>query len=166
VLWWAPAALVADQVSKAAVMHSMTLGESIPVIGDFFRLTYIHNSGAAFGLRLGSPLLHTLISLVALGALGWLFWSTPARERVMRAALSMVLGGAVGNIVDRIRLHEVVDFLDVGLRNLRWPVFNLADSFVTVGVVLLALSYGRTGRASDSGRDDSPCSPEARIAQG
>jgi signal peptidase II len=165
-LWWAPIALVADQVSKAVIMNTMVRGQSVPLVGDYFRLTYIHNSGAAFGLNLGSPLLHTVISVVALGALAWLFASTSHGDRVIRVALSMVMGGAVGNIVDRIHLHEVVDFLDLGVGSLRWPVFNLADSFVTVGVALLALAYWRHDRQVAHQESDSASSAEERIAQG
>lgn len=142
-LWLVPLVLALDQVSKLAVARAMAEGESIEVLGDFFRLTYIHNPGAAFGLDVGSPLLHTLFSLVALGALGWLFRTAPPGARLLRCSLGMVLGGALGNIADRIRLGEVVDFFDFGLGELRWPVFNVADSFVTVGILLLILVYGR-----------------------
>jgi len=163
-LWIVPAALVVDQLSKFAVMRTMLRHQSIPVLGDFFRLTYIHNSGAAFGLNLGSPLLHTLVSIVALGALIWLFRSAPREDRLMRCALSLVLGGALGNIIDRIHLHEVVDFFDFGIGDLRWPVFNFADSFVTVGIALLALAYSRHGKAESAAASDS--SPEEQIARG
>ena len=142
-LWLVPAALLLDQVSKWIVVERMYLGESIPVWGDFFRLTYIHNPGAAFGLNMGSPLLHTLASLVALGVLGWMFRTAPPDARLLRYALGIVLGGALGNIVDRVRLGVVVDFFDFGLGGLRWPIFNIADSFVSVGIVLLIFAYGR-----------------------
>ena len=164
-LWLVPLTLVVDQVSKYVVQQTMTRHESIAVIGDFFRLTYIHNSGAAFGLNLGSPLLHTLISIVALGALAWLFWTAPKGERLMRFSLTLVLGGALGNIVDRIRLHEVIDFFDFGIGDLRWPVFNFADTFVTVGIVLLAFSYSRQQKQA-AGEGQTSDRPEEQIAQG
>lgn len=145
-LWLIPLILVIDQVSKQIVRGVMVRGHSLPVLGDFFRLTYIHNSGAAFGLNLGSPLLHTLVALVALGALIWLLWTAPRENRLMRFSLCLVLGGALGNIVDRLYLNEVIDFFDFGLGTLRWPVFNFADLFVTVGIALLAYSYSRRGR--------------------
>jgi signal peptidase II len=166
VLWLVPAALAIDQISKQIVMHSMILHESIPVLGEFFRLTYIHNAGAAFGLNLGSPLLHTLISIVALGALIWLFWTAPRDNRIMRFSISLILGGALGNIVDRIHLHEVVDFFDFGIGGLRWPVFNFADSFVTVGIFLLIYAYSRQEQAEAADADPETASPEERIAQG
>lgn len=144
-LWLAPVVIVADQVSKRIVQTSMSLQDSTPVLGDFFRLTYIHNAGAAFGLKVGPPFVHTAISVVALFALVWLFRSVPRDNRIMRPALSLVLGGALGNIIDRVRLGMVVDFFDVGIGTLRWPVFNVADSFVTIGILLIAFSYLQQG---------------------
>ena len=146
ILWLIPATLLIDQASKRIVETTMTLQrDSIPVLGDFFRITYIQNQGAAFGLNLGSPILHTIISIVALGALVWLYWTLPNNGRLLRVALVLVFGGAVGNIIDRFRLGAVIDFFDFGIGTLRWPVFNFADSFVTIGIGLLALGYSRSG---------------------
>jgi signal peptidase II len=151
-LWWAAAVLVLDQVSKAIVVDTMILHRPISLIGDVVRLTYIHNPGAAFGLKLGGPLLHTIVAIGAVGVLGWLFLSLPKAARLQRIALSMVLGGALGNIIDRIRLDYVIDFFDVGISAAwRWPVFNVADSFVTVGVLVLAFSWSRN-QETDSGQ--------------
>ena len=141
VLWVAPLSLIFDQSSKIVVQKTMIRRESIPVLGDFFRLTYIQNPGAAFGLDLGSSFLHTLISIAALFFVGWLFYTTPRESRFLRLGLSMVVGGALGNIIDRLYLGAVVDFFDVGFGTLRWPIFNVADSFVTVGIFLLAIGY-------------------------
>lgn len=141
-LWLVPAIVILDQVSKYAVVHALTLRVPVPVFGDFFRLTYIHNRGSAFGLNLGSSLIHTIISVGALGLLAWLFWTLPRRAHLLRGALSMVLGGAIGNIIDRVHLHHVIDFIDVGFgEHWRWYIFNVADSFVTIGVVIL-LAFG------------------------
>ena len=145
-LWIVLVALVADQISKYIVTIKMTeYGPPIEVLGTFFRLTYIHNRGAAFGLNLGSPLIHTVVSIAALALLVYLFRTLPVGARLLRIALAMVLGGALGNIVDRIRLEKgVVDFFDFGIgEQWRWPIFNVADSFVTVGVILLAIGYSR-----------------------
>lgn len=141
--WVVPLTLILDQASKYAVRQSMIRGRSVHVIGDIFQLTYIHNSGAAFGLNLGNPWLHTLVAVAALGALGWLLRTAPRDDQLMRLALWLVLGGALGNIIDRLYLQEVVDFLDVGLGDWRWPVFNLADTFVTIGIGLLAWAHSR-----------------------
>ena len=141
-LWLVPVVILLDQVSKYAVVHALTRLVPLPVVDDFLRLTYISNRGSAFGLNLGSPLIHTVISVAALGMLAWLFWTLPRRAGLLRLALSMVLGGAIGNIIDRLRLGHVIDFIDVGFgEHWRWYIFNVADSFVTVGVLLLAFGY-------------------------
>ena len=159
-LWLAPVVFVADQVTKRIVQTSMALQDSTPVLGDFFRLTYIHNSGAAFGLKIGPPFVHTAVSIVALFALIWLFRSVPSGNRIMRPALSMVLGGALGNIVDRVRMGMVADFFDVGIGTWRWPVFNVADSFVTIGILLIAFSYLRQDPHREAAPSDSDAEPD------
>ncbi len=155
-LWLAPLILALDQLTKWMVASTMVESQSIPVLGDFFRLTFIHNRGAAFGIDVGSPLLHLLFSLVALGALGWMFYTAPPGARLLRCSLSMVLGGALGNIVDRMRIEKVVDFFDFGLGDLRWPVFNVADTFVTIGIFLLVLTYSRTQEAETPASNPHP----------
>ncbi len=145
VLWIVPAILLLDQASKYLVRQLLAPHRPWPADAEYFRLTYIHNPGAAFGLDLGNLHLHTVISVVALGLLVWLFRSLPADARLAQLALVMVLGGALGNIVDRL-IHDagVVDFFDVGVsERWRWPIFNVADSFVTIGIALLALGYHR-----------------------
>lgn len=156
-LLWVPVALVLDQWTKYVVVNRLELYEPVSVIGDVVRWTYIHNRGAAFGLDLGSPLIHTVISIAALGLLGWMLSTLPTNARLQRTALAMVLGGALGNIIDRIRLHQVIDFVDVGVGDFRWPVFNVADSFVTVGVLLLAVTYSRVSEsdATETGGQES-----------
>lgn len=158
--WWVPLALGVDQLSKAVVAGAMARGQSVPVLGDLFRLTYIHNAGAAFGVNLGSPLLHTLLSVLALLAMGWLYRSTPRSQWLVRLAVCLIVGGALGNIVDRLRLGQVVDFLDFGIGARRWPVFNLADSFITVGVLVLALASILPGA-----RGSGAAGPEPRVAE-
>ena len=163
-LWIIPLTVAIDQLSKFAVRSTMSLYQSDPVLGDFFRMPYIHNSGAAFGLNMGSSLLHTIVSIVALGFLIYLYRTLAENERLLRFAFCLVLGGAVGNIIDRLYLDAVVDFFDFGFGNLRWPIFNFADSFVTVGVGLLFLGYWRREEA-DTGQDAVHSSPEEEVAQ-
>jgi len=138
------AVLLLDVITKLAIQRTFRLYEQVHVIGDFFRLTYIHNPGAAFGFYLGehSRVIFLALSLVALVALLAMYWVTPAMNRVRLTAIALVCGGAVGNLIDRVRSHQgVVDFLDMGIgENLRWPVFNVADVAVTIGAILLALS--------------------------
>ena len=141
-LWIAGLVVFLDQVSKRMVIESMFLGESIPVLGSFFRLTYIHNPGAVFGLRLGGNVAHLIFAGVALIVVAVMWLRLAPGERVASAGLALVLGGAVGNVIDRVRFGAVVDFLDFGFGSLRWWVFNVADASVTVGAGLLILGCG------------------------
>lgn len=126
-------------MTKYIVQQNMTLHASIPVLGDYVRLTYIHNPGAAFGIMPGNRWLFLALSLVACGVMIYYFYSLPADERWGRRALMGILGGAVGNLIDRVRFGEVTDFVDVGIGTYRWPVFNVADMAVTIGVAILFL---------------------------
>ena len=141
-LWISGVVLFLDQVSKWMVMESMILGDSIPVLGSFFRLTYIQNPGAVFGLRLGGNVAHLVFAGVALILVAVMWLRLQPYERVASAGLALVLGGAVGNVIDRIRFGAVVDFLDFGFGSVRWWVFNVADAAVTVGAGLLILGSG------------------------
>lgn len=135
-----------DIASKRLVESQMTLWESIAVWEPFLRLTFILNEGAAFGLSLGthSRAVFLIFSLLATAFLLGLYLLTPLQGRSRRWALALIIGGAIGNLIDRIRLGQVVDFVDVGIGTLRWPVFNVADAAVTVGAVLLGLSLLRS----------------------
>ncbi|MDX1660149.1 MAG: signal peptidase II [Gemmatimonadota bacterium] len=135
--------LLLDQLTKAWVRAELTLGEPVRVIGDWVRLLYIHNEGAAFGLHVGrySPTIFLIVASVVSLAVLVLYVQTPLHLRLERVALAMILGGALGNIIDRIRWQRVVDFLQVGVDGHYWPIFNVADSAVTIGVVLLAYEY-------------------------
>lgn len=121
-----------DQVSKFFISANMNLGQSIPEEG-FFRITYGTNTGGVFGLFANQAFLITLTAIVGVAAILVYSRYPQANRVIVRIALGLLLGGAVGNLIDRIRLGEVVDFIDVGA----WPVFNLADSAVVVGVILI-----------------------------
>lgn len=121
-----------DQVSKFFIRANMNLGQSIPEEG-FFRITYGTNTGGVFGLFANQAFLITLTAIVGVAAI-LVYSRYPQANRVLvRVALGLLLGGAVGNLIDRIRFGKVVDFIDVGA----WPVFNVADSAVVVGVILI-----------------------------
>jgi signal peptidase II len=137
--------LIVDQMTKIWVSHTIALNEAIPVIPGLFNLVYVRNRGMAFGMmnRPGSDWTsYALIaaSVVAIAVL--LFWFGKAKNEGYRLVigLSLVIGGATGNLIDRLRLGEVTDFLDFYLRSLgwHWPAFNVADSAVTVGTIWLA----------------------------
>jgi len=143
-----------DQSAKTIVERSYALGESTRVMGDFFRLTHVQNPGGAFGLFRGAGDAFTALSVFAVVLLLAAVWRYPA-VGAGRVAYGLVLGGALGNLIDRIRLERVVDFLDFGFGDLRWPVFNVADIAVVVGVGLfLLLSLGRGGVHAGEVRPD------------
>jgi signal peptidase II len=135
--------VVLDYATKAMVQSSMHLYQQIDVVGEYLRFTYIYNPGAAFGIQLGphSRLIFLALSAVALVALAGMYWFTPAHDRVRLGAIALICGGAIGNLIDRVRSHHgVVDFLDIGVGDIRWPIFNIADIAVTAGATILALS--------------------------
>lgn len=142
-----------DIVTKAWITQNIALYRPVPVLGDFFRITYTHNPGAAFGINIGqhSRIFFLVLSLVALGVLGLIYRSTPAIDRTRLLAVSLVSSGAIGNIIDRFRYEQgVVDFLDIGIGSQRWPVFNVADMAVSTGAVLLLISFYLEGRRERS----------------
>lgn len=134
--------LVLDQASKLYIDRTMSLYQSIPVVDGFFNIFYIRNRGAAFSFLSQAswrlPFFIT-ISLVASLVILIAFGKLRDDQRLAQVSLAMVFSGAVGNLIDRLRLGEVIDFLDVYWKNHHWPAFNVADSFICVGVALLAL---------------------------
>ena len=134
---------VADQLSKAWVRTNLAEGQSLFDIG-FLRITHVHNTGAAFGLFQGQSFALTIVAIIGIAALlvyafvihryfPWL------NSMLGRSALGLILGGTVGNLIDRFRFSYVTDFIDFGF----WPAFNIADSAVTVGVIIFAYSILR-----------------------
>jgi len=143
------AIVVLDQVTKALVVRSLALHAYVPVVDGLLSLSHVRNRGAAFGFLSDwdvpyQAVLLALLSLGALLAIALYFLRLPAEARLPRLALALVLGGAVGNLVDRLRLGYVVDFVHVYFREHQWPDFNLADSAITVGVTLLVLDILRS----------------------
>ena len=131
-----------DQASKAVVSSTLRMHEVRPIIHGLLNLTLIHNTGAAFGLMAGrvSPgrtFFFLAVSLLAMAVVLWMLLRLPEGQKVELVALSLIFGGALGNVIDRIRLGEVVDFIDVYFRSYHWPAFNVADSAISAGVVLL-----------------------------
>ena len=140
-----------DQITKFIVQQTLPPYQPVPVLGDFFRLTYIYNPGAAFGLHVGAMSRYIFLGLTVACVIVLLAWfrSTPMADRMRLLAIALVTAGALGNFIDRVRsARGVVDFLDVGLGDVRWPVFNIADIGVTVGAVLLAISLWREDQES------------------
>jgi len=150
-LWLSLLALVLDQSSKLLIDGSMQLYQSIPLLPSF-NLTYVHNTGAAFSfLSTAGGWQRWLFAGLALAiSIGITVWLTRLQkhETVLAAALSLVLGGAIGNLIDRLAYGYVIDFLDVYYGTWHWPAFNIADAAITLGVMLmLAESFGLVGRS-------------------
>lgn len=135
--------ILLDQATKLQIMQSMRLHESIPVVPDFFSITYIRNPGAAFGILSSSSngfrlAFFGLTSLFALILLGTILYRLKSDDRVGQLSVAAVFGGAIGNLLDRVRFGEVIDFLDVYVGAYHWPAFNVADAAISVGVCFLA----------------------------
>ncbi len=129
--------VILDQLTKQLVKAHFHLTESIMIIGDFFRFTYIENPGMAFGLRIAGPLFFTVFSAIACIVIFYFLYRLRAEPLLPRLALALVLGGAIGNLIDRALYGKVIDFLDFGFGMTRWPIFNIADVAVSIGMVLL-----------------------------
>ena len=149
--------VVLDQASKAIVRASFELHESVKVLGDFFRLTYVENSGMAFGINFGRSGFFAVFAAIASLAILIYLYKVRGDKLNARIALALILGGAVGNLIDRVLFGKVVDFFDCDFFNIhlgagkilffdfpgysmdRWPVYNIADATVSVGMVILVL---------------------------
>jgi signal peptidase II len=149
----AAAVVVADQATKAVIELTMMPHQTIDVL-PFFALSYVRNTGAAFGVLAAAPPgirlpLFFAVTLAAVGALVSFLRRTAPDQRWLVAALGAVLGGALGNLVCRVRYGEVIDFLDLHWRAFHWPAFNIADAAITVGVAIVML-HGLRARAEPS----------------
>jgi signal peptidase II len=147
-LWVAGAIVALDQVAKALVDRYMDLHESHTLVEGLARLTYVQNRGAAFGILSDADLpyqsvLFSIVSIIALGAIAVYAWRLPITSRLPQIALALIMGGAVGNLLDRMRLGYVIDYVDVYWGRHHWPAFNVADSAISIGVVLLVLDILR-----------------------
>ena len=148
---WLIAIVVLDQVTKMIVARSMPLHHSIAIIDGLFNLTYVRNTGAAFGIFAGSaeifrrPFL-ILVSIFASGFIVVMMKRVAEKETGLVIGLSFILGGAIGNLIDRVIYGDVIDFLDAYWRNYHWPAFNIADTFITIGVgIMLYCLYTHEG---------------------
>jgi signal peptidase II len=138
------AIVLLDQLTKLLVVRSMRLGQNIPIVPGFFDLTFVLNPGAAFSLFATLPewIRNPFFILISVGAAVLIvaYRSRYLREnRLASVSLALILGGAIGNLIDRLRYGVVVDFLDAHIYQYHWPIFNVADSAISVGVTLLLL---------------------------
>ena len=139
----AAAVVALDVWTKRWATRVLEGAPPVPVLGDLVRLTYARNSGVAFGIGAGLPFPYYLFSLAAVAAILTLFLRRRVQGSGRRLALALILGGAIGNLLDRVASGEVVDFIEIGWGRWRWPVFNVADAAVSIGVVLFALTWPR-----------------------
>ncbi len=142
------AILALDRWTKLLVQSRLDLDDSVSVIDGFFNITYVRNTGVAFGIfsSISSPaksiLLSAFAALAAVLVIGYSL-QTPLRNRLLHVALALILGGAMGNLYDRLAYGYVVDFLELYVRSYHWPSFNVADSAISIGVILLAIEITR-----------------------
>ncbi len=132
-----------DLFTKMLILAHVPLGAAIPVVPGLLDLTHVHNPGGAFGfLATMGPqargVVFILVSLVAVAVILWFYLQTPVQQRWLAFGFALICGGAIGNLVDRLRFGVVIDFIDVYIGALHWPAFNIADSAITVGVTIFA----------------------------
>jgi len=126
-----------DQISKYLVRINFELNQSIPIINKIFHLTYITNSGAGFGILQQQKFLLIFISIIVIGFIFYYSNRVKEKEKLLQFLVGFVLGGTIGNLIDRVAYSYVIDFLDFRI----WPIFNFADSFVTIGVLGLIIYF-------------------------
>ena len=148
----AAVAITLDQYTKYVVRNELTYGETVvvhPVLRNIFDLTYTTNTGASFGILQNGSAVLTSIAIVVLGAIVYLNWTVPAEHLWLRAALGIQMGGVAGNLFDRLRFGMVTDFLHVHY----WPIFNVADSCITVGTIIMIIIMFREMRGDSKSRN-------------
>lgn len=139
-----PPILLLDQVTKIWIEHNLALSQSIQIVQNFFNITHIQNTGGAFGILSGINSIwlqkfFIFFSLVATGFVGILYFNLSTKQLAPAFGIALIIGGAIGNLIDRIRLGKVIDFLDLYFYSYHWPAFNVADSAITIGAIILGL---------------------------
>jgi signal peptidase II len=157
----AGAIVALDQVAKALVDRYLSLHESRTIVEGLARFTYVQNRGAAFGILSDADLpyqslLFSVVSILALGAIAVYAWRLPVTSRLPQTALALIMGGAVGNLLDRMRLGYVIDYVDVYWGRHHWPAFNVADSAISIGVALLVIDILRSPQADSAKPEMTP----------
>lgn len=132
--------VTADQFSKYLIVNSIAESEQIVLIKDFFSITYVKNFGAGFSILQNQRIFLLLVTVIAIIGLSYLLVKTKNNEPLNRICYVLIIGGAIGNMIDRLTIGYVIDFLDFNIIKYDFPVFNLADCFVTIGCFLLIIS--------------------------
>jgi signal peptidase II len=144
-----------DQLTKFLVLKNMELGESIPILGKYLAITSHRNQGAAWGMFQGQMFFFYLVTIVVLVLLVFIFLKEAKNNIIAQLAITFLIAGALGNFIDRILFQEVVDFIDVLIINYDFPIFNVADSFLTMGVILMIIEVFITGKGDKNGKHKS-----------
>jgi len=139
--------VAADQLTKLAIVSRFPRGAEIDVLGPFLRLGHARNSGAVFGILRGAGEYFAVMSVLAAAIIVLVIYLARESSTIVKIGLGLVLGGAVGNLIDRVRYGAVVDFIDIGVNDtIRWPSFNVADLAITAGVIILIVFCLRPAR--------------------
>lgn len=157
--------IILDQVTKGVVQHNIPFGQNITVVPGFFNFSHVHNPGAAFGMGAygGYWLRLILFKIVPVGACVWLLvlvWQQRNKSLLLSVAYSLILAGAVGNLIDRISLDYVVDFLDFHIGSSHFPSFNVADSSISVAAGLLIIDFFKSLKKQNEDKSSSNVSAE------
>lgn len=131
--------IIFDQWTKYLVIENMAIGESIPIIDNLIYLTSHRNPGAAWGILAGQMWFFYIITVIVVGIIIYYMETYSKGHRLLGLSLALVLGGAIGNLIDRVRFQEVVDFVDVYIFSYDYPIFNVADSSLVIGVILIGI---------------------------
>ena len=135
--------LIIDIVSKLIVSNLMNVHDSVVIIRDFFYITYVRNTGAAWSMFAGKTWLLIIVSLVIIGFICFYIYKNKPKSKIELVGYSLVLGGAIGNFLDRVIYGYVIDFFDFYIFGYNYPIFNIADIFIVIGVMILVLCVGR-----------------------
>ncbi len=133
-----------DQVSKSLIQQFLIEGESVSIIGDLLYFQFVYNSGGAMGTRLGPSWVYMILTIIALAVIVRYFWTVRSDGWIVKTALALIFGGAVGNLLDRIMYGKVIDFIDMDFPDIpflniyRWFTYNIADAAITIGLVVFA----------------------------
>jgi signal peptidase II len=151
--WIAGAVVVLDQITKWIILKQLALYQTIVVVPGFFNITHVQNPGGAFGfLAQQGPLVRAVVflamSFLAVCLVFWFYIQTPATHRFLAVGFALIFGGAIGNLIDRVRFGRVVDFLDFYVGTWHWPAFNVADSAITIGITIFIV-HVLAGRMPD-----------------
>lgn len=139
-----------DQFVKYMIVNNFSLYESKAIINNFFNITYIRNYGAGFSIFQNETIFLVIISIIAIILLGYLIIKSKKEESIYRFSYLLILSGALGNLIDRIRLTYVVDFLDFNILGYDFPIFNVADCFITIGCFLLIILIVKEGKNANN----------------